>query len=135
VYKAAGLRAEFDTLARELNKTFNVKSVTWDTFDEARSTERTIAEMAHLVAKIQKTWGTRPCQAYLEKLLRDNRDGTREGFPLSVIDDILMLSAVLEDQLGPYRQTAEEAEAERIAEATAANAEANSHTTEPESGV
>lgn len=135
VYKTAGLRAEFDALARQLNKTFNVKSVTWDTFDEARSTERTISEMAHLVAKIQRTWGTRPCQAYLEKLLRDNRDGTREGFPLSVIDDILMLSAVLEDQLGTYRQTAEEAEAELIDEAAASTAQTSSQAKETESGA
>lgn len=107
VYRAADLREEFDTLARELNKTFNVKSVTWDTFEEARQSTHTMEQMAHVMRNVQQMWGTHDCQAYLEMLLRDNRDGTREGFPLSVIDEILVLAGVLEEQLGPYRPPAE----------------------------
>jgi hypothetical protein len=103
VYRAADLRNEFDTLARQLNKTFNVKSVTWDTFDEARRAGNSIEQMSHIANTVTQLWGTPDCQAYLENLLRDNRDGTREGFPLSVIDEILMLAAVLEEELGPYR--------------------------------
>ncbi|AWI78208.1 hypothetical protein CEW87_01890 [Parazoarcus communis] len=110
VYRAADLRAEFDGLARQLNKTFNVKTVTWDNFDEARSAPDTLEKMPHLVNSLQQLWGTRECQAFLRKLLRDNRDGTRQGFPLNVIDDILCLSAILEQQLGPYRPTHEELE-------------------------
>jgi len=107
VYRAADLRQEFDALARQLNKTFNVKSVTWDTFDEARQSKHTMEQMAHVTKNVQQLWGTQECQAYLEKLLRDNRDGTREGFPLSVIDEILVLATVLDEQLGPYRPPAE----------------------------
>jgi hypothetical protein len=107
VYRAADLREEFDTLARELNKTFNVKSVTWDTFDEARQSTHTMEQMAHVARNVQQMWGTADCQAYLEVLLRDNRDGTREGFPLSVIDEILVLAGILEEQLGPYRPPVE----------------------------
>jgi len=103
VYRAAGLRAEFDGLARQLNKTFNVKAVTWDNFDEARSAPDALEKMPHLIKTVEETWGTRECQAYLQRLLRDNRDGTRQGFPLTVIDDILCLNAVLEQQLGPYK--------------------------------
>jgi len=103
VYRAAGLRSDFDALARQLNKTFNVKSVTWDTFDEARATSKSIEQMPHLAKTLTELWGTPACQAYLEKLLRDNRDGTREGFPLSAIDEILVLAAILEEELGPYR--------------------------------
>lgn len=103
VYRAANLREEFDTLAMQLNKTFNVKAVTWDTFEEAKRDDKSIEQMAHISAKMQRMWGTTECQAYLERLLRDNRDGKREGFPLSVIDEILVLAEVLEDQLGAYR--------------------------------
>ncbi|MDO9598134.1 MAG: hypothetical protein Q7J47_10500 [Azoarcus sp.] len=108
VYRAAGLRAEFDGLARQLNKTFNVKAVTWDNFDAARSAPDSLEKMPHLIAALQKQWGTRECQAYLHGLLRDNREGTREGFPLNVIDEILCLSAVLEQLLGPYKPPAAE---------------------------
>ncbi|BAL23108.1 FimV family protein [Azoarcus sp. KH32C] len=103
VYRAADLRQEFDALAQQLNKTFNVKAVTWDTFEEAKQSRHSMEQMGHISSKVQRIWGTEECQAYLEKLLRDNRDGKREGFPLSVIDEILMLASVLEDQLGPYR--------------------------------
>ncbi|NMF98876.1 hypothetical protein GPA27_15965, partial [Aromatoleum toluolicum] len=103
VYRAADLREEFDALAKQLNKTFNVKAVTWESFDEARLATNSMEQMAHVTKNVQQMWGTRECQAYLEHLLRDNRDGTREGFPLSVIDEILMLELLLEDQLGTYR--------------------------------
>ncbi|WP_162860625.1 FimV family protein [Pseudothauera hydrothermalis] len=103
VYRAAGMRAEFDGLARQLNKTFNVQTVTWDNYDAARAAAHHIEDMPHLVDTLVRTWRTVECQAYLEKLLRDNRDGTRQGFPLSVVDELLTLAAVLEAQLGRYR--------------------------------
>lgn len=103
VYRLAGMRMEFDALARQLNKTFNVKAVTWDNFDEARKHVHTLEQMPHLIDMLTKSWGTRDCQAFLEKLLRDNRDGLREGFPISIIDEILTLSGVLEEQIGRYR--------------------------------
>lgn len=101
VYRAAGLRAEFDAMAKEFNKTFNVITVTWDNYDDLRMNTVSVEHMPHIIAHIEQTWRTRDCQVYLQRLLRDNRAGTRAGFPFSVIDDILMLSAVLEEELGP----------------------------------
>ena len=101
VYRAAGLRAEFDAMAKEFNKTFNVITVTWDNYDDLRMNAVSVEHMPHIIAHIEQNWRTRECQVYLQRLLRDNRAGTRMGFPFSVIDDILMLSAVLEEELGP----------------------------------
>lgn len=101
VYRAAGLRAEFDAMAKEFNKTFNVITVTWDNYDDLRMNAVSVEHMPHIIAPIEQNWRTRECQVYLQRLLRDNRAGTRMGFPFSVIDDILMLSAVLEEELGP----------------------------------
>lgn len=109
VYRRAGLRPEFDAIARQLNKTFNVKRVSWDTFDAARAARDSLEELPHVAKTLQEQWGTPACQGYLERLLRDNRGGSRLGFPLSVIDEILTLQAVLEEVLGPYQ--AENAEA------------------------
>ena len=108
VYRAAGMQAEFDGLTRQLNKTFNVKVIPWDKFDETTQTTDSVEQMGHIIKTLEATWATRDCQAYIHGLLRDNRGGTREGFPFGVIDDLLMLLAVLEDQLGAYRQTDEE---------------------------
>lgn len=103
VYRVGGMRAEFDTLARELNRAFNVQAVTWDNFEQARNPDNNLERLPHIIDVLVRTWGTRECQAYLEKILRDNRDGTRQGFVLGVIDDILMLAGVLELQLGRYQ--------------------------------
>lgn len=102
VYRLADMRIEFDALARQLNKTFNVKAVTWDNFDEARTMPDGIEQLPHAIDQLVALWGTTACQAYLDRMLRDNRDGTRQGLSLGIIDDILMLWSVLEDQLGRF---------------------------------
>ncbi|MDR1229281.1 MAG: hypothetical protein LBK55_09775 [Azoarcus sp.] len=102
VYRESGQRAEFDKIAQKLNKTFNVRTVDWDNFTESRDPAHGLEEMPHIALRLQQLWGTRECQAYLQYLLRDNRDETRRGFSLTAIDDILCLNALLEHDLGPY---------------------------------
>jgi hypothetical protein len=60
-----------------------------------------LEDLPHISEALQKTWRTAACQRYLQQLLRDNRNGTRAGFPFSVIDEILTLAAILEEDLGP----------------------------------
>ena len=101
VYRSAGLRTEFDTIAGELNKTFNVTAVNWDNYQTLRAARTSLEDLPHIAETLQKSWRTTACQRYLQQLLRDNRDGTRVGFPFTVIDEILTLSAILEEDLGP----------------------------------
>lgn len=101
VYRAAGLRAEFDTIAGELNKTFNVTAVNWDNYQTLRAARTSLEDLPHIAETLQRSWRTTACQRYLQQLLRDNRDGTRVGFPFTVIDEILTLAAILEEDLGP----------------------------------
>lgn len=119
VYRAAGMRAEFDGLARQLNKTFNVKTVTWDNFELSRQTPDSLEQMPHILDRLTQIWGTRECQAYINSLLRDNRDGTRQGFPLNIVDELLLLSAILEQHHGPYRPEIDTAVASADHEGTA----------------
>ncbi|MDX9717531.1 MAG: hypothetical protein RBT67_09175 [Thauera sp.] len=107
-YRAGGLREEFDAVARELNKTFNVNTVTWDNYDTLRSISASLEDLSHVSENLQHSWGTTVCQRYLQHLLRDNRDGTRAGFPFPVVDEILTLAAILDDQLGPYKSVMEQ---------------------------
>ena len=102
VYRTNGQRTEFDKIARKLNKTFNVWTVDWDNFNDALTPVHGLETMTHIVKRLQELWGTRECQAYLQYLLRDTRDETRQGFPLAAIDDILCLNDTLEHYLGPY---------------------------------
>ncbi|MCK6408825.1 hypothetical protein [Thauera sp.] len=101
VYRAAGMHAEFDAIAGELNKTFNVTRVSWDNYDALRASRMSIEDLPHIAEALQKSWRTAACQRYLQQLLRDNRNGTRAGFPFAVIDEILTLTAILEEELGP----------------------------------
>jgi hypothetical protein len=101
VYRAAGMHAEFDAIAGELNKTFNVTRVSWDNYDALRASRMSIEDLPHIAEALQKSWRTAACQRYLQQLLRDNRNGTRAGFPFAVIDEILTLTAILEEELSP----------------------------------
>ena len=106
VYRAADMRVEYEALTAQLNKTFNVRTVGWDEFEIARQAPESLESMPHIIKRLNETWGRRECQAFLHELLRDNRQGTRQGFPLAVIDEILLLLGILESQIGPFRPEA-----------------------------
>jgi pilus assembly protein FimV len=126
VYKTAGMRMEFDALTAQLNKTFNIKPVTWDDFDAALRAPDSLELLPHIRQRLIETWGTRDCQVYLHSLLRDNREGTRQGFALAIVDEILGLLAILESRIGHYRhdvvEGSGEAGAPDLPEATPAHA-------------
>lgn len=107
VYHVAGMRAEFEALTRQLNKTFNVKTITWDDFKATRNAPDSVEQMGHVIQQLQELWGTQEAQVYIHQLLRDNRNGTRQGFPLCVVEELLLLLAVLDDTLGTYRPNTE----------------------------
>ncbi|WP_157288347.1 type IV pilus assembly protein FimV [Uliginosibacterium gangwonense] len=103
VYRIANMQMEFEALTAQLNKTFNVQPVSWDKFDITRNAQDSLEGHEHIRLQLCTLWGTQACQAYLHHLLRDNRQGTRQGFPLAIIDEILLLLGILEQRLGPYR--------------------------------
>jgi pilus assembly protein FimV len=111
VYRTADMRPEFEALSLRMNQTFNVVSISWDTFEEAmRRTPARVEDLPHLIEPITRLWGTAEGLHYLDNLLRDNREGTRQGFAIGVADDLLMLISVLD-----YRLRLEEAEKVRAA--------------------
>ena len=52
---------------------------------------------AHIISRVQELWPRRSCAEYLNRLLEDNRGGTRSGFPQPVVEEILLLVALLKD--------------------------------------
>ena len=108
VYHVAGMRAEFEALTRQLNKTFNVKMIGWSDFKAVlHGSAETVEQMPHVVQRLQELWGTQEAQAYIHQILRDNRNGTRQGFPLTVVEELLLLLAILDDELGAYKPPVE----------------------------
>jgi len=113
VYRMAGMRAEFETVARNLNQNFNVEVQHWEpvspvvsrrsidlVLDEtvpavgaspAEAKPESIEDMPRLMHAITELWGTGDVVGYLYQLLRDNRGGKRVGFALAVVEEILFL--------------------------------------------
>ena len=95
LYHKGGRRGEYDDLAPKLNRAFNVKVPDWEHFNGPITSE-SVEQFAHIMARVNATWPNQDCLDYLTELLSDNRAGTRVGFPLGVIDDILLLKSMLE---------------------------------------
>jgi hypothetical protein len=97
LYRQSGLRAEFDQAAERLNRQYNVALAEWlePANDEmAESLER----FPHIRARLSALWPGHEAASYLQHLLDDNRDGTRFGFSRDVIEEILLLQAVLRER-------------------------------------
>ena len=114
VYRMAGLREEFDKVARNLNQHFNVEIQQWDpteptlnrhTIDMVLDDDlgeivqsappapraESLEEMPRLMQQTIELWRDGDVLAYLQQLLRDNRGGKRSGFSLNVVEEILFL--------------------------------------------
>lgn len=95
LYHSGGQRGEYDDLAPKLNRAFNAKVPDWEHFS-GPTTSESVEQFGHIMARINASWPNQDCLDYLTELLRDNRAGARVGFPIGVIDDILLLKAMLE---------------------------------------
>jgi hypothetical protein len=113
VYRMAGMRKEFEKVARDLNMNFNVGVQRWeptvepeseglvdvilDTEPVARGNRLAggkvegIEGMPAITEQVLRRWNDGSVIEYMNQLLRDNRGGTRLGFSEPVISDILFL--------------------------------------------
>lgn len=99
VYRKAGRREDFETAAAEVKNNFNVRPGNWNPRTEDReASSASIENYPHIVTQLKKLWPKPTCSDYLLNLLADNRDGKRAGFPLPVVEEIVMLLAVLRDE-------------------------------------
>jgi len=119
VYRLAGMRSDFERIATELNRHFNVEIQRWDSSpaDPAAADAppgaapdeplpiawvtttleyRGIEDLGHISEQVVHLWPTETCRNYLDHLLRDNRGGQRGGFSLPVVDDLLFLIELLD---------------------------------------
>lgn len=111
IYRLAGMRPEFEALTLNLNKNFNVEIQHWEkpappalailpldfVLDEAlpnvtqQPKADCLEDMPHIMQQIIERWSSDDVTEYLQQLLRDNRGGSRLGFALNVIEEILFL--------------------------------------------
>lgn len=103
VYRMAGMRTEFENVARNLNLNFNVEVLSWSEGAEnvaaggeneprpVAPRPRSLEDMPRLMKAVAELWSSGDVVGYLYQLLRDNRDGQRLGFAFPVVEDILFL--------------------------------------------
>lgn len=98
VYHGAGMRTEFEAVVEQFHRNFNVQKITWNEYTEDLA-RASLEDLPHLVQEVVAAWGSSGCLILLQSHLHDNREGTRMGFPLGVVDDIATLIGLLEAML------------------------------------
>lgn len=107
VYRMAGMREEFDAVARNLNQQFNVEVQSWDapaapvdlmldgdlasSAAGSQAKPQGVEDMPRIIGSVIRMWEAEDVVGYLYQLLRDNRGGQRQGFALPVVEEILFL--------------------------------------------
>ncbi len=104
LYRRSGLKGEYTGLLPALRRKFNVQAPAWEELQAPASGLKSLEDYEHIVARVTATWGTQEGMDTLYRLVHDNRDGQRSGFPLEVVEEIVLLLLVLETGYGLQRQ-------------------------------
>ena len=94
LYRRTNNRAGYDELAPKFRTHFNGRVPDWDNYGHELALDDGLEAFPHLVAVLQRDWGTSDARKFLEELLYDNRGGSRLGFSLAAYRDILLLLQV-----------------------------------------
>ena len=89
----AGLQEQLADSVQELKVMFNVAIDD----DGAQSASASLADYHHLSKELIAVWGKPECRDFLLNLIADTREGTRAGFPRAVVEEILLLRAMLDN--------------------------------------
>ena len=82
VHHVAGMRGEFEALDPSAQQDLNEDGELERLQGRAPAPADTVEKMPHITQRLRELWGTvQEAQAYIHQILRDNRNGTREGFP------------------------------------------------------
>lgn len=97
IYRKNGQQEEFERSAEELRLHFNVRPEDWHA---QPGVTQSLENFPHIAKRLTELWGKPDCLVYMQNLLDDNRGGARSGFPQSVAEELLMLTAVMCDAHG-----------------------------------
>lgn len=99
IYRKRGLHKEFMETAEKLRLNFNIQAEDWA--KPSTGETPTLERFSRVAEHVQKIWVQPPeCIDYLERLLADNRDGERAGFPQAVAEEMLLLIEILKETSG-----------------------------------
>ncbi len=105
IYRRTGNRGEYERASAEFRQRFNAFIPPWED-PSAGQDGPGLEAYPHLVKQVCDLWRNPACKAFLDELLYDNRGGNRIGFNLTAYQDIMVLRALLEQQVGLDEPTA-----------------------------
>lgn len=103
LYRRGNLREEFEVLMQRMRQRFNFQIPGWEQSQTPISGLLSLEDYSHIIHSLVDQWGTQPCMDELVNLIHDNRHGQRAGFPLEVIEEIVLLMLILEEAYGCKR--------------------------------
>jgi hypothetical protein len=96
-YRSVNRPEDFTVLAKRFHQAFNVIAPQWESSDQKMMVVPcSLSEFPHILSRLCDSWGTLDAQDFLNHLLQDNRGGERQGFSMEVLQEILLLLAILE---------------------------------------
>lgn len=96
LYRRAGMQTEYNALALRVSARFNLVLPGWNV--NWLSTQlKTLEDYPHIAKRLTRTWGSAEALDELYRLVNDRRNGTRNGFPLEVMEEIVLLIRILEE--------------------------------------
>ncbi len=104
IHRSMQNRAAFEAVAKRFHQAMNVVIPQWESVGQvAMVVAHSLEEFPHITARLIEGWAKRDAQDFLNHLLQDNRGGERQGFSMEVLQEILLLLAVIElrDHLPP----------------------------------
>ena len=96
MYRKTDGHDQYTALQRQFQRMFNGKIPDWEDYDTEHQ-NMGLEQMAGLMARVEAFWMTDEIVPFLESLLVDDRDGTRQGFELGVYRDILFLTDIAKE--------------------------------------
>ena len=104
LYRRGGLSGEYTRLLPALRQKFNLQVPAWQDLETPVSGLKSLEDYEHIASRVAALWGKQECMDYLYNLIHDNRDGQRAGFPLEVVEEIVLLLLILEAAYGLRRE-------------------------------
>ena len=96
ILRKLNLQQDFEHYAIGLHETFNVIAPTWQDMEIAMVVAQSLEEFPHIMEKLYSMWPDDAAAVYLRNLVTDNRGGERTGFGKAVLNEILLLIALLD---------------------------------------
>jgi pilus assembly protein FimV len=103
LYRRSSMPAEFENLAQRISQRFNVQAPVWGDSEGPQPGLKSLEDYAHVAGRVTSLWPTQDAMNLLNELVHENRGGARAGFPLEVIEEIVLLMHLLEDGYGLKR--------------------------------